>query len=135
MLVTLKEKKTEAIARMKMLKLHENPIREFEKENKLNLSEHGGMLYWLSDEQKAMVKDFEEENNALVYHVIHNYMDFGELLTFLYVSDYKEEWKLDRNDLKQGYALAYVKNIDDDFCSEFGSVEIKPQFGGLVRIS
>jgi hypothetical protein len=35
--------------------------------------------------------------------------------------------------LKDGYACAYVMNLDDEWCSEFGSIGIKPQFGGVVR--
>ena len=37
------------------------------------------------------------------------------------------------DDIKEGYACAYVKNLSDDFCSEFGSICFKKQFGGLVR--
>ena len=54
-------------------------------------------------------------------------------MTFLFVSDEREEWSYDRDDLKEGYACAYVENLDEPAFSEFGSVGIKPQFGGLVR--
>lgn len=127
------KQKQEAIARMKLLKLHENVIREFEKEGIVNLSENGGFLYWLNGDQQAIVDDFEKEHGALVYHVIHNFTEFGELYALLYVSKDEDEWEYDRDDLKAGCALAYVKNIADDFCSEFGSIGIKPQFGGLIR--
>lgn len=127
------EQKQEAIERMKMLKMCENPIREFELEDKLNQSEHGGILYWLDEKQEQYVKDFEKKHNAVVYHIIHNYTDIGEMLAFLYVSDSPEEWEYDRDDLKDGYACAYVMNLDDEWCSEFGSIGIKPQFGGVVR--
>lgn len=127
------EQKIEAIARMKMLKLHGNPIREFEQDDVLNQSEHGGILYWLDEKQKELVKKFEEKHQAVVYHVIHNYTDIGEMLALLYVSNEKSEWEYDRDDLKGGYPCAYVINLDDDWCSEFGSIGIKPQFGGLVR--
>ena len=133
MKVTIEEKKTEALERMKMLNLYPNIIREFEKDNILNLSENGGFLYWLDDQQKECVSEFETEHNALVYHVIHNYTEFGELLTFLYVSDSKDEWGYDRADLKDGYACAYVKNLDEEAFSEFGSIAFRQQFGGLVR--
>ena len=133
MKVTMEEKKTEALERMKMLNLYPNIIREFERDNTLNLSENGGFLYWLDDQQKEYVSEFETEHNALVYHVIHNYTEFGELLTFLYVSDSKDEWGFDRADLKDGYACAYVKNLDEEAFSEFGSIAFKQQFGGLVR--
>ena len=60
------KQKTEAITRMKLLKLHPNIIKEFEKDGIVNLSENGGFLYWLTDEQQSFVKDFEESHNALV---------------------------------------------------------------------
>jgi hypothetical protein len=131
--MTRQEQKIEAIERMKLLKLHENPIRDFEKEDVINQSEHGGILYWLDDKQIELVKEFETKHNAVVYHVIHNYTDIGEMISLLYVSDKKQEWGYDRDDLKDGYACAYVINLDDEWCSEFGSIGIKPQFGGLVR--
>lgn len=127
------KQKTEALARMKLLKLYSNIIKEFEKEDILNLSENGGFLYWLTDEQKSYVEEFEKKYNALVYHVIHDYTAFGELLTFLYVSDYEDEWETDREELSDGYAFAYIKNLDDDCCSEFGGICFKTQYGGLVR--
>lgn len=133
MKITIEEKKQEAVTRMKSLKLCPKIIQEFEEETLLNMSENGGILYWLSDEQKQYVKEFEETYNTLVYHVIRSFTEFGELLTFLYVSDDQEEWEYDREDLKDGYACAYVKNLDEDLFSEFGSVGIKMQFGGLVR--
>lgn len=133
MKTTNEQKKIEALERMRTLKLYPNIIKEFEKENIVNMSENGGFLYWLTDEQKEIVSDFEAEHDALVYHVIHDFTGFGELLTFFYVSDDDEEWEYDREDLKAGYACAYVKNLTDDMCSEFGSVCFKQQFGGLVR--
>ena len=124
MKVTIEQKKIEAIARMKLLNLHPNVIREFESETLLNLSESGGFLYWLTDEQKEHVSAFEREYSALVYHAIHDYTEFGELFTFLYVSDHQEEWEADREELRGGYACAYVKNLDDDCCSELGGIPV-----------
>ena len=132
MKVPFERKKQEALERMKTLNLFENAIKEFRQDNKVNMSECG-FLYWLDEEQTKMVLEFETEHDALVYHVIHNYTEFGELLTFFYVSDQEEEWEYDRADLKDGYACAYVKNLDEEAFSEFGSVAFKEQFGGLVR--
>lgn len=126
-------KKQEAIKRMKMLGLYPTVIEEFEQENKLNLSECQGMLYWLTDKQQQVVKAFEQKYNSVVYHVIHTFTEFGELLTLLYVSDYEDEWEYDNDDLEQGYPCAYVVNLDDDICSEFGGIGIRPVNGGLIR--
>jgi hypothetical protein len=130
-----KEKqKQEAIERMKMLNIYEPTIREFEKDNIVNKSEQGGILFWLNDKEQEMVKDFENKYNALVYHIIHNYTAFGELYSIFYVSENEEDWDYDKDDIKENCACVYVKNIDDEFCSEFGSIGIKEQFGGLVRV-
>ncbi len=127
------KQKLEAIERMKLLNIYPNTMKEFEKEGIVNLSENGGFLFWLDSEQQAIVNEFEAEYDALVYHVIHSFTEFGELYSLLYVSKHEDEWKDDKDDLKAGYPIAYVKNVDDDFCSEFGSIGIKQQFGGLVR--
>ncbi len=132
MKITREQKKVEALKRMAFLQLHPNTLKEF-KQNVVNYSESYGILYWLDEKWTTLVKDFEIKHKALVYHVIHNYTEFGELLTLLYVGDDQDEWENDWEDLKLGYACAYVVNLDDDWCSEFGSVGIKPQFGGLVR--
>ena len=133
--MTKQEQKQEAIERMKMLKLYPNVIKEFEKENIVNLSENGGILYWLDKEKKKMVDDFEIEHDALVYHIIHSFTEIGELYSLFYVSKHKNEWETDREDLKDGYAFVYTKNVNDDWCSEFGSICIKSQLGGLVRVA
>ena len=124
--------KKEAIERMKILGLHPNVIKDF-KQGILNYSEKG-ILFWVNDEWKKYIENFEQEYNCLVYHIIHNQTEFGELLTMLYVSDDKEEWSRDRQDLKECCAYAYVENIDDPYCSEIGYVAIKPLFGGVIRL-
>ena len=128
------KQKQEAIERMKMLKIYSQAIKEFERENVINVSEHGGILFWLDDEQQEMVKRFEEKYNAVVYHVIHNYTEFGELYSLLYVSQHENEWDYDKDDIKHNIALCYVVNKDEENFSEFGSIGIKPLFGGVIRI-
>lgn len=127
------KQKQEAIERMKMLKIYSQAIKEFEKDNVINVSEHGGILFWLDDEQQEMVKRFEEKYNAVVYHVIHNYTVFGELYSLLYVSQHENEWDYDKDDIKHNIALCYVVNKDEKNFSEFGSIGIRPQFGGVIR--
>ena len=127
----LVEMKKEAIERMKMLKMLDNPIVEFDKEGKLNLSERG-ILFWLNKKEQNMVNEFERENDALVYHVIKSYTNSGLMYSLLYVS-YSEEWSYDREDIKNESAVAYVINVDAPECSEFGKIGIRPCFGGVIR--
>ncbi len=79
------------------------------------------------------ISEFEEKHNVTVYHVIYTNTSFGKLLNYMYVSNNQDEWELDIDDIKQGYALVYVNNLSDDNCSEFGSIGIKNVFGGLIR--
>lgn len=130
------EKKQEAIKRMEVLDIYEPTIRKFEEEGLVSYSEPPlGTNYCLTEEQRQIVRDFEEEYNALVYFVTKSYTEFGTLDSFLYVSDYEDEWVLDNNDLKNGYAYAYVYNYDVPEYSEIGMIGVQPRLGGLVRIS
>jgi len=139
----LQAQRKEAVERLKMLSVHPNVIQDFE-EGTLNVSELDGILYWLSDEDKEVVREFEERTGSVVYHVIKNHLVFGTCLSMLYVSDSPDEWEYDRSDLSvrsefedgvSGYiVMAYVANLDDDLCSEFGSIGVVPRIGGLRRI-
>ena len=126
--------KQEAISRMRMLKLSDNVIREFQDESKLNFSERG-MLYWLDEAKQIIINKFEEEHKSLVFHVIHDFTQFGELLTLLFVGKNEQEWDYDKQDIQDGFAFTYCYNLDCDMCSEFGSCGVEPRFGGIVRTS
>ncbi len=133
-------KKVEAIKRMKALGLFAPCIKAF-KRDEVQLSEPTGGLYEFSSntELTAKVKEFENEYNALVYHVIHTPARIdGEVMdmyNFLYVSDYQEEWEADNVDIEYGYTMSYVWNKTIDYFSEFGSIAVQGRFGGLVRVS
>lgn len=131
-----KERKIEeAIARMKMLDIIPDAIRQFKNNGTVMSSEPPmGGLYWVNDEQKEMIREFEEKNNALVYLVVRSYTGFGTMDSLLFVSDYEEEWDMDREDIKDDIALTYTINHDTPDFSEFGSIGIKRLFGGLVRV-
>lgn len=126
--------KQEALKRMKTLKLYSKIVEDFARENKIYQSERHGYLYWLDDNEEKMVKEFEEKYNCLVYHVIHQYTNFGELYSYLYVSNEEEEWKYDIEDLKAKLPLCYVYNLTHPQLSEFGIIEIELVNGGLERI-
>lgn len=128
------ERFIEAIERMKMLKLDKGCIEAFTK-GKVWESEGYGALYEVNDEEQKIIDKFEASHEGcLVYHMIHNVYEFGECYSMLYVSSDTDEWQSDKDDIKEGYVFAYVENIDSDWCSEFGSIAIKPSFGGLVRL-
>ena len=127
------KQEAEAVERMKLLELYPTVIKEFINEKVINKSEHIGILYWLDDDEKQFVKDFENEYNAVVYHIIKTYTTIGCMLSVFYVSDDEAEWESDREDMKIGEQLCYVKNIDNDDCSEFGYICFQKNCGGLMR--
>ena len=128
------ERFIEAIERMKLLKLDKSCIEAFAK-GKVWESEGYGALYEVNQKEQELIDNFEKNHpNCLVYHMIHNVFEFGECYSMLYVSGDKEEWERDKDDIKEGYVFAWVENVDNDWCSEFGSIAVKSQFGGLVRV-
>lgn len=133
--ISISDKKTEAVKRMRIMKLMPNVIEDFEKENTLYYSELCGILYWVSNNEEwaGFIEKFEAKHNALVYHAELSHLIFGDCLSLFYVSDHKDEWESDIEELKAGYALCYVWNIDDPECSEFGGITFKPMNGGIKR--
>lgn len=134
--VPIEEKKKEAIFRMKKLGIYKPIVKQFQDENMVSESAPPmGACFWIEGEQLERIREFEKKHNALVYHVIHSYSDFGEMESYLYVSDYKSEWNADHEDLAYGQQLAYVYNHDMPDCSEFGSIGIKlTAAAGLKRV-
>lgn len=132
---TREEKKTEAIKRMKKMGVFKPTIKQFADSDLVSASEPPvGAFYWLDDEEKKMVQEFEENHNALVYMVIRSFTTLGKMDSLLFVSDYPEEWKMDMEDLDNNLALAYVVNHDMPDCSEMGSIGWKLTIaGGLQR--
>lgn len=135
--------KDEAIKRMRKLGIMDQVVEEFKNEKVVEYSEpmsfgsvDFGALYWLHNKPEWLEKitAFEREFECLVYHVIYSYTSFGELLNVLYVSNYPEEWEMDNADLDEGYAMAYVINLTHPDCSEFGTIEVKEEGGGLLRV-
>lgn len=130
----IEETRAEAVKRLEVLKVHKNVLNEFKEEEKLNKSERMGVLYWLDDEEQTMVNEFEKKHEAVVYHVIHQLTNIGDLYSLLYVKRDNSEWELDREDLEEGQVLAYVINKTMPDCSEFGRIGVKPSIGGVIRI-
>lgn len=135
MKVSIEEKKAEAIERMELMGIFRGVIDNF-KDGKICESDSPfAACYWVNEEQKKRIEEFEKEYDALVYHVVHSYTEFGELESYLYVCDHKEEWGIDKGDIKYHYVLAYVYNKTEPEFSEIGTImfEIGPA-GGLLRI-
>ena len=112
--ISIEEKKVEAIARMKALGIFPQTIKQFEDEGYVSIS--------------------EQEHNALVYVVIRSYTNIGKMDSMLFVSDYPEEWEMDRADIPHQQQVAYVYNHDAPDCSEIGAIGFAPTpAAGLCR--
>lgn len=131
-------KKNKAIELMKKLDIYKPYIDGFEKSGKVCFFENYGG-FWIDQEShiSGKIKELEEKYNCLVYAVTHEMTSIGEMYDFLIVSDYPEEW--DDTLLPAGdgtfYAYAYVWNVDDDYCSEFGDIVVRSFGGGIKRIA
>lgn len=140
--INLEDKKKEAIERMKLWEIPISIIKDFSDKGTIfgNTSLIGDIsmtkcLGRVKEEQLQRIKKFEKEHNALVYFVIHNYAEFGELENYLYVSDYNDEWSIDREDIEKSQQLAYVHNCTDTELSEFGCIGLfKTTNLGPIRI-
>ena len=136
--VTKEAKKTEAIKRLEELVrkygLNPNTVKYF-KEDRLYYSylTGGGFIGSIDtinyDERYVeAVKDFENSRNCLVYHVIET----GNVLSFLYISDYESDWEEERP--MDGEICAYVYPLEEPDWSEVGYIRIAAYQGALIRI-
>ena len=134
--LALKGNTDEAIELMEKLDIYKPYIKDFQQNNLVCYFEHYGG-FWAFQEPKLQekLKDFEDEYEATVYAITHEFAQFGEYYSFLIVTNYKHEWKtLLRSNKNKHTAFAYVWNKSDDLCSEFGSVAVKSGLGGITRI-
>lgn len=135
MRTSTEEKRAEAVLRMKRMGVCEETINQFEQENLVSTSEPPhGVFYWVTPEERQVIREFEAEHDALVYLVIRSYTTIGQMDSYLYISDDPDEWEDDRRDIDDHEALAYVRNIDDPWCSELGRIGFRLTVaGGLAR--
>lgn len=129
------EMKKIAIEHLKALNIYRPYITEFRKNGTVTMFERFGG-YYINEmngytELESRIKEFERDYEAMVYAVTHEYLEFGECYTFLYVD------KNDPNNLTIDdglyYVYAYVWNKTMDYRSEFGTVGIQSGFGGIIR--
>ena len=129
-------RKEQAIKYLKQLDIYKPYIDGFEKEDHVCVFERfAGFWVYQYPEIEAKMKAIEKEFGCTVYAITHEFMQFGECYSFLFVSKYKEEWNtLLRSNKNIHSAVAYVWNKSDDWCSELGDVSVKSGLGGITRI-
>lgn len=138
--------KAEAIKRLELLKLLPNVITDFKNNDTVYYSERqnkifDGILYWISNNEdyERLVKEFEENYDALVYHAQLTRFSYGLCLSMLFVSKYQEEWKMEREAITNPYdgvidTYAYVANLNEPDFSEIGRIGIIRKNGGISRV-
>lgn len=141
-----KLQKQEAQKRLEILQkeylVHKNVLAEFKQNGTIYYSESfggfmQGILYWLRNKKEFVnaVKEIEEKRNIFIYTCILTHTNIGDVLDCLYVSDDRDYWKDERKQLEDdGFVSSYCINLSDDFCSEFGGVQITGVNGGLARV-
>lgn len=131
------ERKIKAIELMKKLDIYKPYIEGFEKDNMVCFYENFGG-FWAIQEPEIQNKmiNLQYEHDITIYAITHEFTEFGELYSFLYVNKYKNEWSFTlESEGNLHNAFAYVWNKDDDSCSEFGTVCVRSFGGGIKRIA
>ena len=134
------EKQFEALQRLQIMNVDESMVISPFKDGCILMSERVNKIFCAllssieeDDILKAKIQDFEQKYQSLVYHVQLTHTSFGDCYSFFYVSNQKDEWEYDRNDLKEGYPIVYVWNRTNPEFSEFGSIGFKTALGGVLR--
>ncbi len=127
-------KQREAAKRLAKLEVKEEAIQNFLENDLIPISFHGvDTLYGLNKGSMDRIKTFEDKYNGLVYYVIFTPTGVGNMESYLFVSDYEEEWEMDWNDLDDSYAMTWTENLDHPEWSEFGSISFSKTRGGALR--
>ena len=131
------ERKIKAVELMKRLGIYKPYIKDFQENDTVCFYENfAGFWAWQNEELNKKIKEIESKYNCTVYAVTHEFTEFGECYSMLYVPRYKQEWNnLLVNVKGTFYTYAYVWNKSDDWCSEFGEIGVKSMGGGIKRVA
>lgn len=117
--------KLEAIERIKILKLNKQVINDFIANDTIYVSNIKGSLQKANEEQMKLVKQYEEERQIKIYHIIHHKKYSKDSLYLQYVDNVKEHWKIEKRDIDLGF--------DDVICcrmsKELGEVKVETREG------
>ena len=134
--ISLEDKKKEAASRLKNLNFEDEIVERFVSENVIPVCFSSiDNIFPCEKNPKSEIVAFERKFDALVYCIIITETSFGVMASYLFVSDYLEEWENDNNDIKDNYAMTWTENLTHPSCSEFGSIAFEPTpAGGLRRV-
>ena len=130
------EMKQEAVLRMELLGLDPQIVQSFQLEGTVSLSEQVSQQVILrpaDDEVEGWIKNFEEEYECLVYHVLRAQNPMvGDCWSLLFVSPASSDWQGEQRYIKNsGLVYAYSSSEMEEGVSE---IVVEKQGGGLARI-
>ena len=133
-MISMREKqKAEAAVWLKLMGVREDVRRKFEADGTVMLC-NNSQYYPVDEAMATEIRRFEQEHDATVYLAVRVFTALGDLDALLFVGKYEEEWPLEREDIKAGYAMSYTINRDYPECSEMGSIFFRTtEDGGIVR--
>lgn len=135
-MLTKEEQKRRAILKLNEIGSYKPYTNAFRKGTVTMYESFGGYFVDNDSELFKKISEVEEKYDGMVYAVIHNLTEFGELYTMLWQPSEAEDDEFCVHSHGDGTCgvFAYVLNVSDDSCSEFGTVGIKPALGGLLRV-
>ena len=103
---TREEQKTLGIKRLNQLNIYKPYIRKFENHDVVTVFENYGGFYATADngfeELETKIKTWEAETGNLVYAATHEFLEFGECYSFLFVSQNSEDEDEEIEEFEEG---------------------------------
>lgn len=124
-----------AIRLMKKQGLDESIICNFKNHDVVLVSDEGANIKPLTTNLAEEISQYEKESGALVYHVVISPKVMGDMINFLIVPKYQEDWEKIEYITDTGYASAHVLNMENRAFDEFGLIGFRSQDGVLIRTS
>lgn len=135
------EKRAEAIARMKILKLNPGITQSFANRGTVSISKPPlGACSPAEGETIEAIREFERKFDSLVYFAIRKDDGMWKTDAFLFVSDNIGDWKYDRERLKNIDSSEWIYAYERDYNHCISSpplhwVGLRRTFnGGLLRV-
>ena len=134
-LKTTDDLKQECIDRLRILKLDEKIINDFINKNKvyatimngdtLEVTQYGIVL--------KLMKSFEKNKSVKVYHIVSIEEELRTLVYILFVRNNKDEWNVEKGDLKRGFAEVSAFEEIRKYDNRHIGIEVKD--GNVIRVS
>ncbi len=133
----MKTKKEKALELLTTMDIYKPYVKGFAEKDRVCFFERFAG-FWVEQEPEiyAKMQELEKKYKCKVYAITHEFAEFGEMYSFLIVTDHRSEWdNLVYTEGNKHTAFAYVWNRDYEYDSEFGDVMVESFGGGIRRIA